>query len=1358
MIHCCNTLKPQLRTTTLMLGLALALLLPAMVLAQPQIQETFPARGSAQAQPCGPFGVRLQAGVLSQYENALVVRGSATGLRTRGELRVSAAGDSLLFTPAIPFAPGEEVTITLGGQLRSDGVALGQGHVWQTIIRPSDENLSESLASMQSRPISLASHFPAGDLEFLAWSWADLNSDKDQEGVLLVSSGGLHYLMTVARVFDRVTGLDQWQVRPPAACTTDNPVDLKAMDLDGNSSGDLVLLTLNGLQYWNNPGAIYSPNGAQAAQVSFPVGFHSRTLVCGDVDSDGDEDLVVFGLFGLEYLVIISDGHGNLVPQSVQIAQQGSQPQSEKSLPWPVHAMLKDADGDGLVDLIWTAEYQENSAYNLRLAKGRGDGSFEAAGIIDQTPDFSRGLLFGRIIDPWDDSGTPPAILNTTPDQGGGNLCGFEFDGTWPVSAAGCLTAPGLSSQSTGISVSNILSASQPELWYADQQSGSLTVCTVDAVPSIETLELQTTVAALHIGDFNFDGDGDLAVLSPSEATIYLMETPGGTPQNGPTSNGIDCGGIMDFGVREADCLEAALVAYLPFTNDGLLPSRILQVVLDDPSGVFSTPQWPQQWFSGGCLGPAASVMLPVNFTPTDTLQYQAGMTVTVDWVGAAIDGGDSTIICQFQLLGRGGIHRVDDGGTGIGSLVWTTSGGYFSAGAALDFGTLPALPELNMSTTVGLTNTGHFPVEVSPPDFMPDPFVIFPVGPRSLAPGQTQQWTVEVQPRADLVPADADSVDLAADMVWVVSSLNPISCLPVQTLNQNLSVRLLSVAPCLAPDSSCAALANVCAETDTVIVGEDDVFSYCLNQVGWTWPAAQPELRIVENPMSWLIVSEHSAQDEAWPVISLSSDLIGAEGGDLLLELRDANHPAIVRSFALTVIVEPSRPDLAIVDMLFLPMDPDGEIQQQHPFHVDVVVEVTRQPVQGAVMELEGGICSCGVDPLEKVLINLAEGQRDTIRFVVESCDENGECPFTACVEPPEGLDGDFDPDNNCFTFRTMVAENRAPAIEISNLVLTPDDPTLEPCQSGITLNEISGGMVQAFGVREENNLSFDVNSRDSDGDDTKLVVGLLPPFVTATATGDTMVSFSITPPEGTVTREVCEEFGPLVFQVIETSATLPETTIVEIPLYVKWEGPDLETSLNNVPVSAGLADVVRFNGRVRCLGYDAGPFSVDMWLENPDGMRVAGRVVPYPALHSGESVLLPQLAFNVDRPGEYCARISIIEGRDVNPENNSAESCFMVASGPFVVSPNVTTPNGDGHNDEIVFRFLNQTMQHPKIRIFELSGNLVYETENLDSRRNLVWNGRNQNGDPMPPGTYLYVVYDDGREFRTGTCGVVR
>ncbi len=1339
--------------TVLKMSLVLALhailmIWPLLVLAeQPVVLETFPPQGSVQTKPCGPFGVRLQPGTLTQYQDVLVVRGSATGLRSAGDLHFSSLGDTLLFTPAIGFAPGEEVSITLKGD---------QGYTWSTLIKPDDEHLSGVLAEMQPRIINLQGAFPSGDFDFIAWSWADLNGDHDQEGVLLATAGGSHYLTTLARRYDWQAEQDEWLVRAPAPCTVDNPVNMKAIDANGDNQQDLVLLSMTGLQIWINPGAEFSPNGSLAEQIQFPGGFISRTMVSGDVDSDGDTDLVVFGLFGLNYLVALNDGLGDFDLQNVQVAAAGQS--NDKSIPWPIHSMLKDADGDGWVDLIWAAQYEEQSGYRVRLARGRGDGSFEAAGILDETQEFSRGLLFGRLLDPWDNSSTAATVLNTTVNSGEGSVCGFSYDGSWPVTQVGCVSGSGLSSNSSPVLASHILDI-YPEIWYADSQSGELTVCTLDATQSIQTRFMQTPITALQVGDFDNDGDGDVVMLAPREAAIIFLQTPGGSPQQAPVADGLDCGGIVDFGVREILCSTAAELAVLSFTNEGLLPSRITRVDLDDPANVFSFELWPDVWFGDGCTSSSTSVLLPVNFSPNDTLIYTASLGVTIEWAGAASDGGDSTIICEYQLVGQGGIHRVQDDGTGVGSLTWSRVAGYETTAASLSFGSLPALSEVSTSTTVSLTNTGHLPVQVLPPVSLPAPFVIWPSGARPLAPGQTQVWNIQVHPDADLIPAGADSVDIQTDTTWTISPLSALNCLGDQTFNQSLSVRLLSAAPCLAADIDCSGLANICTEVDTLWVTEDGELNYCLNQVGWSWPGAQPQLRIVENTMSWLSVQQYQATENSWPTIALSSDVVGPEGGDLLLELRDAQHSTVVRSFLLTVVVEPSRPDLRIVDMMIQPLDPNGEIQQQHPFLVDVIIEVTRQPVLGAVMALEGGLCTCDVDPLEKVYISLNEGQRDTVRFVVESCQEAGDCPFTACIEPPNGLDGDFDPSDNCFTVGANVAANRAPSIEISNLILTPDTPGLEPCQSGIVLNEISSsGMVQAFGVFEENNLSFDVNSRDGDGDSTRLIVGLLPPFVTAVATGDTMVSFSITPPEGTVRREVCEQLGPLVFQVIEVGTAQPETTIVEIPLYVKWEGADLEVLLVNVPSSAGLSESIRFNGKVRCLGYDSGPFTVDLWMENPQGVRVAGREVSYPSLLSGLSVTLPQVQFEVDVPGEYCTRMAITSGRDVNPNNNIDTICFPVAAGPFVVSPNVATPNDDGHNDAVVFRFQNQTMEHPRVRIFELSGHLVYETTSLDGSRSLTWNGRNQSGDPMPPGSYLYVVYNDGREFRSGTCGVVR
>lgn len=1304
-----------------------------------QVLETFPVAGSVQTGTCGPFGVRMGSVTLSNPAAAITVRGTATGRRQVGEWHVSSAGDTVLFTPAVPFAPGEEVIITVGE---------GHDRSWRTLIRPKEEHRLSSPDLFAKTTISLAPFFSADGWIHQDWAWADLNGDHDQEGVLLLESAGLNYLVTVA--YDQSQG--RWEVRSPASCTIDNPLTLAAVDLGGRSSLDLALLSFSELKVWMDPGSVTSPLESQAQTYPFPAGFNARNFTRGDLDNDGDEDLVVFGLFGHEYLTLLNEGESGLVAQpmrTVETIPAGG----DKALPWPVHTLLRDADGDGLLDLIWAADYQEQGVYRTRLAPGHGDGTFGTSGILNEAPVFPGSLAFGRLLDPWDDSPTGPMITATFPDNENPKICGFTFGGNWPAAEEGCLPLWELGTEpSEGIVSHSLAGDGYPEIWWVEKETGLLQAVTLDGAATRQTLALERPAVDLSLGDFDFDGDVDAVLPQPEQNALVLLTTPGGIPFQPPTTDGVECGGTVDFGVREVKCLEAAQPLQIPFTNPGLFPARIIAVQVDDPRGVFSLENHTDTWFGEGCLGSTSAAVLSLNYSPIDTVRSTALVTTTMEWAGAAHDGSDTTVTCALTLEGRGGIHRVEDPGHGIGSLLWNPRLEYYAEGGALDFGILPALAQVSVAQEVTLTNTGNFAVQITPPPEFPAPFALSPEGPRTLAPGQTETWTVHVNPTSDLVAGRDDGLDIDAMALWSVETLMPASCLLPQTLPQNLRVHLLPADPRLVPDRECSGVAAVSAGTDTLALAEDGAFTYCLGVVGWDWPGAAPEMRVIENPFPW--VTLEMAADN----IAIGSEVIGPEGGDILIEVRDTAYATVFKTFRLNLQVEPTRPDLRIVDLVFVPTEEGGEIQQQYPFYADVVVEVTREPVSGAEIQLEGGPCTCPVEPLGKVSIDLVEGRRDTVRFQIESCVEAGECPFTACIEPPGGLEADFDPSDNCFTIGTAVAANSAPGILISNLVMTPEDPELIPCDDSQTWNVLAGGLVQALGVREENTLAFDVQSVDPDGDDTELLVGILPQFVHATAYGDTMVSFSITPPVGLVTQEICQDFGPLTFQVIETGTASPETTLVELPLYVKWEGPDLVATLDNVPVSAGLSEDVRFNGRVRCQDYDAGPFTVELWVEDPAGRVVASRRDSYEQLSSGLSLNLPQVMFPVEMAGEFCAHVSIVEGRDLNPDNNSEEGCFLVASGPFMVSPDVVTPNGDGHNDAVVFRFQNQIMPNPTVRIFDLTGHLVHETSSLDGDRSLVWDGRDQDGNVMAPGTYLWVVYDDGREFRTGTCGVIR
>ncbi len=88
-------------------------------------------------------------------------------------------------------------------------------------------------------------------------------------------------------------------------------------------------------------------------------------------------------------------------------------------------------------------------------------------------------------------------------------------------------------------------------------------------------------------------------------------------------------------------------------------------------------------------------------------------------------------------------------------------------------------------------------------------------------------------------------------------------------------------------------------------------------------------------------------------------------------------------------------------------------------------------------------------------------------------------------------------------------------------------------------------------------------------------------------------------------------------------------------------------------------------------------------------------------------------------------------------------------------VLLPNAFTPNGDGAND--YFRYVGNNIQSMKIGVFNRWGEMVFSS----SDKNSIWDGT-QNGDPLPTGTYAYmveVVFEDGKTgYKNGTVTLFR
>lgn len=1228
------TRRGRRRLTALAAGIIL-FACAGLVRAQDPVQALLPAGGSLNASGCGPFGVLLQSGALSESADALVVRGSATGLRDVGTLTVSVAGDSLLFVPAVPFAAGETVTITLRGSLRRDGVPLGEGRVWTCRIAPPLEQRAVSLGAMDETTIGLGGALTGG-FEHIDWAWSDLDGDLDLDGVLLTEAAGVPYLATVARTMDPQSGVARWQARTPTAVTLDNPVALLGADLDGDQRRDLVLLGLSGLQVWSGPGSGASPAGGAAGWLPFPAGFNGRALAAGDVDGDGDQDLVVIGLFGSDYIVGLNDGTGGL---SLQIVTGAVAAPADKALPWPVLMTLADLDEDGRLDLVWTADFQEGGRYPVRLAAGQGDGSFAAAVVLTDREVFARGLVFGRGLDP----AAAPQVLVATPDRGDLNLCAFTVNG----SSLGCLTGPGLAAGAGAVQAGHLLLGGDPlapELWWADPATGVLTARALTGGGAVQTRALGGGVAAVSVGDLDFDGDSDVMTVLPAAGQLVVLGTPGGLSAAPPGPVGMACGGTYDFGVHEPGCAEA--LGDITFTNAGLRPARLELVTISDAAGVFRIIDQPDDWFGGGCSVSLASATLQLGFAPTDTALYTGTLTVRLRWAGAAAGGGDSTYVCGAVLRGQGGVFGLAAGPAGPGTLIWTGAG-YASSGGAFDLGAVPAEAGTVADTTITLVNAGHFAVDVTPPAAPDAPWSVDPLTTRRLLPGESAVWTVRAQPHLGLLPAGVDTLALAAELAWTVE--------PV--------------------------------DMDVCFAG------------------------------------------------------------------------AVLRQTAAITLVRPTRPDLAVLDLRLLPMPGEAAIREGMPFVAQAIVTARRAAAPGARLTLDGGGDLCLVEPGATVTVDLVEDQRDTVRFRVTACSGTLDFPISACIEPAGGMAFEFDAVDNCFTAGARLAANSAPVIVFSDLVQTPADPTLAPCDDGQTWNDLSGGVPAALGVREGSGLRVTVTASDAEGDALRLDAAGLPAFVSVVRISDAELQLLATPPVGTVVSEACQLFGPLQLNAAETAAALPETTTVAVPLYVKWEGPDLAVTLVQVPASGELDRLLAFSGRVENVGAMAmGACEITLWLSDAQDQQVAGQAVSVSSLAPGETFDLPEVAYTPTQPGRYCAHIAVTEGRDLDPDNNTAVQCLNVDAGPLVVSPNVVTPNGDGYNDRILFHMANQAAQQPRVRIYELAGALVYESTSLDGLRNLWWDGRDRDGRQVPPGSYLYVIDEGGREVAKGVCGVIR
>ena len=108
------------------------------------------------------------------------------------------------------------------------------------------------------------------------------------------------------------------------------------------------------------------------------------------------------------------------------------------------------------------------------------------------------------------------------------------------------------------------------------------------------------------------------------------------------------------------------------------------------------------------------------------------------------------------------------------------------------------------------------------------------------------------------------------------------------------------------------------------------------------------------------------------------------------------------------------------------------------------------------------------------------------------------------------------------------------------------------------------------------------------------------------------------------------------------------------------------------------------------------------------------------------------------------------------------NTDTVFISPTMGAIPIPTAFSPNGDGLNDE--FRIFGQLdkVQHFLMHIYTRSGQLVYSSSNVYKG----WDGRDQQGNDLPCGTYVYSIdiYEQGNPFdqgmirRNGTITLLR